>query len=180
MVATVVEVWSTVKRMLGFGFLVLVAGFAAIQFVPYGRNHTNPPVRAEPQWDSPATRQLAVVACFDCHSNQVAFPWYSNVAPVSWLVQKDVDEGRKKLNFSEWDRPQDEGEDAGESVAKGEMPPLIYTLTHLEARLSPDEKSALVRGLNATLGGEGEDGERGASSVSRERDDEDDDGDDDD
>ncbi len=81
---------------------VLVVGLIAIQLVPYGRNHTNPPVQSEPNWDSPETRALAERACFECHSNETAWPWYSNIAPVSWLVQHDVDEGREKLNFSEW------------------------------------------------------------------------------
>ena len=65
----------------------------AIQFAPYGRAHTNPPVRREPSWDTPANRELARRACFDCHSNETAWPWYTSVAPVSWLAQRDVDEG---------------------------------------------------------------------------------------
>ena len=74
------------------GLLVLgVIVFAAIQLVPFGHDHTNPPVVAEPAWDSPETRAFAVTACFDCHSNQTVWPWYSNIAPVSWLVQRDVD-----------------------------------------------------------------------------------------
>ena len=81
---------------------VCVAIFLLIQLIPYGRDHTNPAVVAEPAWDLPETRALAVRACFDCHSNETIWPWYSNVAPISWLVQRDVDEGREKLNFSEW------------------------------------------------------------------------------
>ncbi len=76
--------------------------FLLIQAVPYGRNHANSPNRTEPTWDSPTTRQLAVRACYDCHSNETIWPWYSNVAPVSWLVQRDVEEGRDEVNFSEW------------------------------------------------------------------------------
>lgn len=79
----------------------LVALFLLIQLIPYGRQHTNPPVVAEPAWDSPQTRDLAVRACFDCLSNDTVWPWYSNVAPISWLVQRDIDEGRQRLNFSE-------------------------------------------------------------------------------
>ena len=62
-------------------------------FVPYGRDHVNPPVGAEPSWDSPETRALARQACFDCHSNETEWPAYSTVAPVSWLIQHDVSEG---------------------------------------------------------------------------------------
>src|SRR4030042_2927111 len=68
---------------IGLGVLIFL--FAVIQAVPYGRDHSNPPVRQEPAWDSPATRALAVDACFDCHSNQHSWPWYSNIAPISWL-----------------------------------------------------------------------------------------------
>lgn len=123
-----------------------------IQFVPYGRNHTNPPVRQEPAWDSPQTAALARRACFDCHSNQTVWPWYSNIAPVSWLVLRDVDEGRSKLNFSEWDLPQKDAEEAAEQVQKGEMPPWFYLPAHPQARLSTQEKQALIRGLQATTG----------------------------
>jgi hypothetical protein len=84
---------------------IAVAGlavFALAQVIPYGRSHSNPPVQAEPRWDSPATRDLAVRACYDCHSNQTTWPWYPNVAPVSWLLQRDVSGGRATLSFSEW------------------------------------------------------------------------------
>lgn len=129
--------------------------FVLLQAVPYGRAHTNPPVTAEPAWDRPETRALAVRACYDCHSNETRWPWYSHIAPVSWLVQKDVDRGRAVLNFSEWSRPQPEAHGAAESVREGEMPPRIYLVTHPAARLSPAERWTLVRGLTATLGGEG-------------------------
>lgn len=140
------------RILLALGGLV-VLGFGLLQAIPYGRNHTNPPVRQEPAWDSPQTRQLAVRACFDCHSNQTVWPWYSYIAPVSWLVYKDVMEGRAALNFSEWDRPQ-EGEDAVEAVQEGSMPPRLYRLIQSKARLSSPETQALIQGLRATLGGE--------------------------
>lgn len=150
--------------MLRKTLLVLVAvasgGFLLIQLVPYGRDHTNPPVIQEPTWDSPQTRALFMRACADCHSNTTVWPWYSNVAPVSWLVYRDTMEGRQKFNVSEWNRPQ-EGEDAAEAVISGEMPPLIYLPTHPEARLSAAEKEQLIRGLQATFGGEQRNGGHG-------------------
>ena len=79
---------------------LLLLAFVAIQLVPYGRDHDNPAVIAEPNWDSPQTRDLFMTACGDCHSYETEWPWYSNIAPVSWLVQHDVEEGREKLNFS--------------------------------------------------------------------------------
>jgi len=155
-------------KKIGLIFLLILA-FAvfiavAIQFVPYGRNHTNPPVLAESQWDSPATRQLFFRTCGDCHSNETVWPWYANVAPVSWLIQRDVNEGRSKFNVSEWGRPgENEAEDAAELVQNGEMPPPIYLVMHHGARLSAAEKNALIQGLIDTFGGEvgGEGGEEG-------------------
>jgi hypothetical protein len=141
----------TKKILLGIG-IGLVAGFGAIQLVPYGRDHANPPVVSEPRWDQASTRALAVRACFDCHSNESAWPWYTHVAPASWLVQSHVDEGRRVLNFSDWSRTYEEAGEAGEAVLDGEMPPRSYTLMHPEARLSVAEKDALARGLIATLG----------------------------
>ena len=122
------------------------------QAFPYGRDHTNPPVGAEPTWDSPQTRVLAKQACFDCHSNETEWPWYSNVAPVSWLVQRDVNEGRAMLNFSEWQRRYEEAGEAPEEVLEGEMPPRMYTMMHAHARLSQSDRDRLAQGLARTLG----------------------------
>jgi mono/diheme cytochrome c family protein len=128
-----------------FAFLLL-----AIQFVPYGRHHTNPPVTVAVAWDSRETESLVRGACFDCHSNETRWPWYSHVAPASWLVQSDVNEGRKKLNFSEGNLKKT-GE-VPEVVSEGEMPPWFYRLAHRKARLSSEEKPALMRGMRATFG----------------------------
>ena len=132
--------------------LVPVVAFVAIQFVPYGRDHVNPPVSAEPAWDSPETRELAKQACFDCHSNETEWPAYSKVAPVSWLIAHDVAEGRAMLNFSEWQRPQEEAKEAAEEVLEGEMPLRTYQLMHAHARLSAADRERLARGLERTLG----------------------------
>ena len=66
----------------------------AVQAVPFGRDHSNPPITAEPTWDSPRTRDLTVRACFACLSNEVQYPWYSQIAPMSWAVQLHVEQGR--------------------------------------------------------------------------------------
>jgi len=138
------------SKRLWWSLGILVALGVLFQFVPYGRAHTNPPVRQEPAWDSPATRALAVRACFDCHSNQTVWPLYAELAPFSWLVQHDVEDGRRKLNFSEWDRPQREARKAAREVGRGEMPPWYYVLMHASANLSEADKQALIRGLEAT------------------------------
>ena len=148
------------RRIVGRIGVALAVMVVAIQLVPYGCDHANPPVRQEPRWDRPETRALAVRACFDCHSNETVWPWYSNVAPVSWLTQWDVDEGRRKLNYSEWDRGQREARESAKTVRKGEMPPWIYLLPRPHARLATSERTALIAGLEATFGGERRAGER--------------------
>ena len=137
----------------------LIGLFVLAQLVPYGRAHANPPVQAEPQWDSPQTKALFDRACADCHSNRTTWPWYSNVAPVSWLVQNHVDEGRSKFNVNVpgFGREADE---AADQVRKGKMPEKTYLPMHPEARLTAAERDHLVRGLAATFGGEGG-GEKG-------------------
>jgi hypothetical protein len=147
-------------RWVKWGLVTIVGILIVIQAVPYGRDHTNPPVIEEPVWDSAQTRDSAVRVCFDCHSNETVWPWYSNVAPLSWLVQSDVAEGRESLNLSDWNRPQ-EGEEAAETVRDGSMPPSQYLLTQPDARLTDAELSALADGLTATLGGEGHEDEEG-------------------
>jgi mono/diheme cytochrome c family protein len=141
--------WRRVLLWSALGALLL---FGLIQLVPYGRDHSNPPVTGEPKWDSAVTRALAARACFDCHSNETTWPWYSNVAPVSWLVQSDVDGGRETLNFSEWNRLQEaEPGEIEEVIRGGSMPPWYYTLQHSDAKLSRAEKDALIQGLDATI-----------------------------
>jgi mono/diheme cytochrome c family protein len=135
--------------------VVLIGAFLVIQLVPYGRNHQNPAVAQEPTWDSDQTRALAEVACFDCHSNETVWPWYSNIAPLSWLIQHDVEEGRQVLNFSEWGRggEGEELEELGEVIAEGIMPPGSYLPLHPSARLTATERDTLMKGLLATASG---------------------------
>src|SRR6188508_1139601 len=87
------------------GLVTIGALLVVFQLVPYGREHSNPRAVSEPSWDQASTRALAVRACFDCHSNETRWPWYADVAPLSWAVQFDVDSAREVVNYSEWDRP---------------------------------------------------------------------------
>lgn len=135
--------------------IVVIAAAIAIQFIPYGKDHTNLPVMSEPQWDSPRTKELFNRACADCHSNETKYPWYSNIAPVSWLVAHDIDEGREHFNVSMWGvQKKNEGEDAAKEVREGEMPMWFYTIPHPEAKLSSSEKQELISGLEKTFGKE--------------------------
>jgi hypothetical protein len=140
------------KKLWTRGLLALLVLFLLMQLYPYGRAHANPPVTGEPDWDSPRTRELALRACGDCHSNETRWPWYSRVAPASWLVQHDVDEAREHLNFSEFDRPQRDADEAAEEVEEGEMPLGKYLWLHPEARLDERERADLIAGLERTLG----------------------------
>ena len=112
--------------------LLLAALLVVAQFLPCG-HVDHPPVTAEPQWDSPRTRELVARSCFDCHSNQSQRRWY-HVAPASWLVAHDVKEAREHLNFSEWDREQRHADEAAEEVEEREMPLKKYLAVHPEAR----------------------------------------------
>ncbi len=147
--------WS-LRKLLSRAFVFLLIGLVVIQVLPFGRNHTNPPVLAEPAWDSPQTRATFIRACADCHSNETKWPWYSNVAPVSWLIVRDVNEGREKLNVSAWGLQDNEADEAAEAVQKGEMPLWFYIPLHPEANLTTTEKEQFIQGLIATFGQEQE------------------------
>jgi hypothetical protein len=134
------------------GLACLVALFALAQLVPYGRTHSNPPIVKEPPWDSPRTRELAVRACFDCHSNETKWPWYANVAPFSWVVEFDIENARDVINFSEWNRRFPLAAYSSQSILAGGMPTLKYRMAHPAANLSPQETRELASGLDATLG----------------------------
>lgn len=139
---------------------LLVAGFVVIQFIPVGRwfkslnRVDNPPVRTSIQWNSPETESLVRRACYDCHSNETRWPWYSNIAPVSWLVTRDVNKAREGLNFSEIDLSKT---DLSDLVAHLEfhvysnMPPRKYVLLHPDANLSEAERDLLMAGFRATF-----------------------------
>ena len=128
---------------------VLVVVFVLVQLLPVDR--TNPPVTQEVAWDSPEVEAMVRRACYDCHSNETVWPWYSTIAPASLLVARDVREGRSHLNFSEWDRANAETIDVIKAVKEGEMPLPIYLPMHPEARLSEDELGTLIVGLESTL-----------------------------
>ena len=123
----------------------LCVAFIAIQVVPV--NRTNPPVQGDFH-GSPEVVSVLRRACYDCHSNETVWPWYSRVAPVSWVIAHDVNEGRAALNFSTWNRlsPGKQAEalkESWEEVAEGKMPTWYYVALHPEARLSANDQSVL-------------------------------------
>ena len=136
---------ATVMKGLKYAGIALVAFLVLAQFVPVDRS--NPAVGQ--QIEAPV--EVAAVlerACYDCHSNETVWPAYSRVAPVSWLVARDVHEGREHLNYSTWDRYSAEEraelmEETLEEVAEGEMPMKPYLLLHPEAKLSAEDLAIL-------------------------------------
>lgn len=136
---------SKAKRIAKWTALGLGVVFVGIQFVPVERS--NPPVDG----DTPAPPEVRAVlrkACYDCHSNETVWPWYSRIAPASWLIAKDVREGRRAMNFSLWNRMRQSrraelAEHCWEEVAEGAMPPWFYMLPRPNSRLTEADKSAL-------------------------------------
>ena len=132
--------------------IIIVILFIAIQFLPFGIEHNNPKITAEPEWNSTNTKELFLRTCGDCHSNQTKWPWYSNIAPVSWIISNHVNEGREKFNVSNWgNQKKNNGEDAADIIEDGEMPLKPYLLLHPEANLSKEEKLFLIEGLQKTF-----------------------------
>jgi hypothetical protein len=124
--------------------------FGLLQLVPYGWTHSNPPVTQPLVWSDAEAERLARAACYDCHSNETEWPVYSFVAPMSWLVRRDIERGRAALNLSELDRGGgEELDEAADTIEDGEMPPRQYELAHPGARLSDDERARLIAALEA-------------------------------
>jgi len=143
------------KRKLKWIFGALVVVFALLQFTNPAR--TNPPL--PPGGDISATNppppQIAALlhaACYDCHSDETRWPWYSHVAPASWLVVSDVNDGRERLNFSDWPKDSERAakkmDRMSEELDYKEMPPGKYTLLHPEARLTADQRKQLMQWLD--------------------------------
>ena len=131
--------------VLKWAALAFCVAFIAIQLVPVSR--TNPPVQSDFRGSAEVVSVLRR-ACYDCHSNETVWPWYSRVAPLSWVIVHDVNEGRAVLNFSTWNQlsPEKQAEalkESWEDVAEGKMPTWYYVALHPEARLSANDQSVL-------------------------------------
>ena len=133
---------------------VLVAGFLLLQLTNPAR--TNPPVIHDflaAETPLPPLAAMFRGACYDCHSYETRWPWYSHVAPVSWLIAGDVQGGRRHLNFSDWPvndpvRAARRLEDASEELGYNEMPPAKYKLIHAAARLTAAQRQQLIQWLD--------------------------------
>lgn len=142
-------------KRIGIGLLVALV---IAQFIPLKR--TNPPVDPSKtiyaSLPVPANVQnIFERSCKDCHSNETVWPWYSHVAPVSWVVVQDVNEGRSNLNFSEWatypaKKKDDKFKQICDQLSSGEMPDWKYTLIHRRAKLTDEERDAVCLWTDAT------------------------------
>ena len=131
------------KKSFKITALIIAGVGLGLQWVPVDRS--NPPVVAD--FDGPPeVAEVLRRSCYDCHSHETEWPWYSYVAPVSWLVAHDVEEGREELNFSDWPRFRENAKLIGEiaeEVEEGEMPLPLYLLTHRGAEVTPAELEIL-------------------------------------
>jgi hypothetical protein len=137
------------KKIALWTVLGLIVFFVLIQFIPYGRNHTDPPATNPFQWSTPTAEAIAQKACYDCHSNDTKWWWAVKIAPFSWLTQRDVAKARQIVNFSDWSGAMSTA--AMDRAVNGNMPPLQYSLVHPGAKLSAAEKQTLLRGFQTSL-----------------------------
>ena len=133
-------------------FIAFLAVFALIQFKVIDKS----PIEINPESDFLIIEQapkevveLIQTSCYDCHSNLTTYPWYSNIAPVSWWLKGHIDKGRGKLNFSEWDSYSIEESDtlkvkSADMIEKKWMPILTYKIIHKESRLSDEQRALLI------------------------------------
>lgn len=139
--------------ILRYGTIAIILALIGIQFIPTGFDLDPPPVKQEPNWDSTATRALVERACFDCHAYETEWPWYSQIAPFSWALQRDIEVGLEALNFSDWDQSAWTEDDLNrliDMVAKEQMPLSYFLILHPEAQLTEREKGQLINGMIAT------------------------------
>jgi mono/diheme cytochrome c family protein len=139
------------KKLIPRLLIAAVVIFVLIQLIPFGHNRTNPPVVSEPKWSSPQARELVKEHCFQCHSNETNWTWYSNIAPGSWLIAMDVIEGRGKFNFSDWNHNPSELDEMVEVVQSGAMPPIQYWIFHPNSRMNDQHKQELIQALESSI-----------------------------
>lgn len=133
------------KKYLYYLLFILIIAFVLIQFIQTER--TNPPVYSDTK-TSPEVKVVLKRACYDCHSNETVWPWYSKIAPFSWFIVHHVNEGREYLNFSRWDEYSVKQKvelikESLEEVEEGEMPPWVYIPAHPDALITQKDLKIL-------------------------------------
>lgn len=146
-------------KRLRYILIALVVVLVVIQFIPVELpvvTKENPQDILKGTLVSPDVAQLLKKSCYSCHSNETEYPWYSYVAPSSWLVVRDVNKGREELNFSNWSdydmrRMLSKLEDIGTEVNEGHMPMPIYTFMHPSAKLTDEQRQLIVLWSEAAM-----------------------------
>ena len=133
--------------------IILLAVLVLIQFKPVDRS--NPEVTGEINPPEEVKRILKT-SCYNCHSHETVYPWYSYVAPVSWLVEHDVNEAREELNFSTWNsytekKKKKKIEEIWEEIEEDEMPLWFYEIVHPESRLSEKDTEVIKKWTDSYL-----------------------------
>jgi hypothetical protein len=176
--ASAIFPFSNINNMFRKVLVLLVLVAVAIQFIRPDRNNpkVNPAEDLVAVANPPAEVQSILKnACYDCHSNESVWPWYTNITPVNWFVANHIKEGREKLNFSTFgslsaaERSEALGE-AAETIQEGEMPLESYTLLHPEAKLNATQRQTLLNWLQANGEQEGGAGNGGKTEEKTEND----------
>ena len=133
------------RKAISISLVVFVVALVGAQAVRI--NTVNPPVEGDVAAPPPVDTILRR-ACYDCHSNQTVWPWYSQIAPLSWLLANDVKEGRRELNFSKWStydakKRAKKLTEIAKEVGEGEMPPWYYVLVHSDAKLAGTDRDTV-------------------------------------
>lgn len=140
-------------KVLKIFLILLVIAFIVLQFIPNKMPEYSDAGKDDLISSGILPENISSIlrtSCYDCHSNQTSYPWYSKVAPASWLLAKDIREGREELNFSNWGSNSKRRQirnlrKINEEVTSGAMPLKNYLIIHRNARLSAEQKSALVK-----------------------------------
>lgn len=140
--------------MKRIGVYIVLAGvlfFCLIQLLPFSREHTDPPTVSEPNWPSPEARAQVKEHCFQCHSNETNWTWYSNIAPASWLIEYDVIAARERLNFSDWKNHPEDLDEILIAINEGEMPPFQYWIFHPSSHMNEQQKRELANTMKISF-----------------------------
>ena len=139
-------------RIVNIIFIFVLLVLLGIQFIPVKK--TNPIITQDIQ--APAeVKNILRNSCYNCHSNETKWPWYSNFAPISWMIINDVDDARNKMNFSTWnkisfEKKEELKKDLWDEVRQEDMPPTLYTYVHPESKLDILQKNIIKKWITGT------------------------------
>ncbi|TMM53668.1 cytochrome C [Maribacter algarum] len=138
--------------------VALLIAFIAMQFYRPEKNQAQGDHTAQFLTETNPAAEIKIIlqqTCYNCHSNHTEYPWYNNVAPVSYWLSNHIKDGKKHLNFSDWEtydikKKDHKLEEIAEEVKEEEMPLKEYTWTHEEAKLTAEQRNAIVAWVQQT------------------------------